>query len=114
MKLTREVPMLETPKIAYNVEVIHDCIVRDTEIYRKFNSKPKKLALFREKKRLLKRPVCVLVHARDIIFCQVVLRFLQNQKKQERSLTVRIFSLQCSQNIFLKKQASRDGIMYLC
>ena len=45
--------MLEPPKIAYNVEVIHDCIVRDTEIYRKFNSKPKKLALFREKKRLL-------------------------------------------------------------
>jgi hypothetical protein len=45
--------MLEQPQIAYNIEIIHDCIVRDTEIYRKFKSKEKKLALYRKKKKLL-------------------------------------------------------------
>jgi len=41
------------PKIAYGIEVIHDCIVRDTDIYGKFKSKEKKLALYRKKKKLL-------------------------------------------------------------
>lgn len=41
------------PQVAYNVQVIHDCIVRDTEIYRKFAAKAKKLSLYRYKQRLL-------------------------------------------------------------
>jgi hypothetical protein len=47
--------MSEQPQIAYGVQVIHDCIVRDTEISRKFDSKSKKLSLYREKEKLLNR-----------------------------------------------------------
>jgi hypothetical protein len=42
-------------KIAYGIEVIHDCIVRDTDIYRKFNSKEKKLALYRKRGKILEK-----------------------------------------------------------
>ncbi len=41
------------PQIAYGIEVIHDCIVKDTDLYRKFKSKVKKRALYRKKKKLL-------------------------------------------------------------
>ena len=47
--------MSEQPKAAYDIEVIHDCIVRDTDLYRRFKSKEKKRALYREKKKLLKQ-----------------------------------------------------------
>jgi hypothetical protein len=47
--------MSEQPKVAYGVEVIHDCIVRDTDVYRKFKSKEKKLALYREKRKILNK-----------------------------------------------------------
>ena len=45
--------MSEQPQVAYNIEVIHDCIVNDTDIYRKFKSKDKKLTLYRKRKKLL-------------------------------------------------------------
>lgn len=45
--------MSAQPKIAYDIQVIHDCIVRDTDIYRTFQTKSKKEKLFREKKKLL-------------------------------------------------------------
>jgi predicted metal-binding protein len=41
------------PRIAYDITVIHDCIVRDTDAYRKFNTKAKKLFLNRERQKLL-------------------------------------------------------------
>lgn len=41
------------PQVAYNIEVIHDCIVRDTETYRKFNSKTKKRSIYRETEKRL-------------------------------------------------------------
>ena len=47
--------MAATPKVAYDVTVIHDCIVRDTEIARQFKTKAKKMALYREKQKLLDR-----------------------------------------------------------
>lgn len=43
------------PRIAYDVQVIHDCIVRDTVIYRTFDTKAKKLSLYREKEKLLNK-----------------------------------------------------------
>jgi predicted metal-binding protein len=43
------------PRIAYDVQVIHDCIVQDTEIYRRFDTRSKKLSLYREKEQLLNR-----------------------------------------------------------
>jgi len=45
--------MLEQPSVAYDIEVIHDCIVRDTDICRKFDSKQTKLELYRKKKKKL-------------------------------------------------------------
>src|SRR3972149_3776850 len=45
--------MLDSPKVAYGIEVIHDCIVHDTDIYRKFDSKKKKLESYRKKKKKL-------------------------------------------------------------
>ena len=45
--------MAEQPKVAYSVEVIHDCIVRDTPLYNKFRSQEKKRVLYRKKKKLL-------------------------------------------------------------
>jgi len=45
--------MPERPRVAYNIEVLHDCIVRDTAIYRTFKSKKKKRALYSKKKNLL-------------------------------------------------------------
>ena len=45
--------MSEQPKVAYGIEVIHDCIIKDTKIYRKFKSKEKKLTLYRKRKKLL-------------------------------------------------------------
>ena len=45
--------MAEQPQVAYSVEVIHDCIVRDTPLYNKFRSQEKKRVLFRKKKKLL-------------------------------------------------------------
>jgi len=45
--------MSSQPAIAYNIQAIHDCIVRDTDIFRKFNSKSEKLALYRKKNKLL-------------------------------------------------------------
>jgi hypothetical protein len=45
--------MSEQPQIAYDIEVIHDCIVKDTDIYGKYKSEKKKLALYRKKKKLL-------------------------------------------------------------
>jgi predicted metal-binding protein len=47
--------MSEQPRIAYGVQVIHDCIVRDTDICRTFDTKSKKLSLYREKQQLLDR-----------------------------------------------------------
>ncbi len=41
------------PQITYGVEAIHDCIVQDTDTYKKFGSKAKKRAVYREKKKLL-------------------------------------------------------------
>lgn len=43
------------PRIAYGVQVIHDCIVRDTDVCRTFNTKSKKLSLYRKKQKLLNR-----------------------------------------------------------
>jgi hypothetical protein len=45
--------MAEQPQVAYSVEVIHDCIVRDTPLYNKFRSQEKKRELYRKKKKLL-------------------------------------------------------------
>lgn len=45
--------MSPQPRVAYDVQVIHDCIVRDTDGYRNFKSKAKKLSLYREKQKLL-------------------------------------------------------------
>ncbi len=45
--------MPSQPKVAYDIEVIHDCIVRDTETYRKFATNKKKLSLYGEKQKLL-------------------------------------------------------------
>ena len=45
--------MAERPQVAYSVEVIHDCIVRDTALYDRFRSREKKRALYRKKKKLL-------------------------------------------------------------
>jgi predicted metal-binding protein len=45
--------MSPKPQVAYNVQVIHDCIVRDNDIYRKFDTKAKKLALYHKKQKLL-------------------------------------------------------------
>jgi len=45
--------MKEQPQIAYNIEVIHDCIVHDTDVYKKYKAKTKKTALYRQKKKLL-------------------------------------------------------------
>jgi predicted metal-binding protein len=41
------------PQITYNIQAIHDCIVRDTEIYLKFSTKAKKLSLYRKRQKLL-------------------------------------------------------------
>jgi len=41
------------PRIAYDIQVIHDCIVRDTDIYRTFTTKSKKLSLYPDKKKVL-------------------------------------------------------------
>ena len=49
------VTMPARPKVAYDVTVIHDCIVRDTDIYRNFKTKARKLSLYREKQKLLDR-----------------------------------------------------------
>jgi len=43
------------PQVAYDVTVIHDCIVRDTDIYRTLKTKARKLSLYREKQKLLDR-----------------------------------------------------------
>ena len=40
------------PRIAYDVQVIHDCVVRDTDVCRTFETKSKKLSLYREKQKL--------------------------------------------------------------
>ena len=40
-------------RVAYDIQVIHDCIVHDTDIYRKFNTQSKKLSLYRKKKKML-------------------------------------------------------------
>ena len=45
--------MAVQPRIAYDVQVIHDCIVRDTDVSRTYDTKAKKLALYREKAKLL-------------------------------------------------------------
>jgi predicted metal-binding protein len=45
--------MPEQPQIAYGIETIHDCIVKDTAIYREFKAKSKKIALYRKTKKLL-------------------------------------------------------------
>ena len=47
--------MSTTPRVAYDVTVIHDCIVRDTEIFRNFKTKARKMSLYREKQKLLDR-----------------------------------------------------------
>jgi predicted metal-binding protein len=47
--------MATVPKVAYDVTVIHDCIVRDTERYRQFRTKAKKMALYRKKQKLLEQ-----------------------------------------------------------
>ncbi len=39
-------------RVAYE-QVIHGCIVHDTDIYRTFNAKSKKLSLYRKKKKVL-------------------------------------------------------------
>jgi hypothetical protein len=41
------------PRITYGIEAIHDCIVADTDVYKKFKSKEKKRSLYRKKKKLL-------------------------------------------------------------
>ena len=45
--------MAVQPRIAYDVQVIHDCIVRDTDVSRTYDTKAKKLVLYREKAKLL-------------------------------------------------------------
>ena len=45
--------MAQQPRIAYDITVIHDCIVRDTDAYRQFNTKAKKLSLYRERQQQL-------------------------------------------------------------
>ena len=53
----REKEMAHQPRVAYDITVIHDCIVRDTDAYRQFNAKAKKLSLYRERQqRLDKHP----------------------------------------------------------
>lgn len=46
--------MSQLPRIAYDIQVIHDCIVKDTEVYQSFN-KASKLSLYQEKKQLLEK-----------------------------------------------------------
>jgi predicted metal-binding protein len=41
------------PRVAYDIRVIHDCIVKDTDIYRTFNTQSKKRSLYRDKKKVL-------------------------------------------------------------
>jgi len=41
------------PQIAYGIEAIHDSIVTDTDIFRKYSSNSKKISLYREKKKIL-------------------------------------------------------------
>jgi len=53
--ISRRTMMSVQPRIAYDVQVIHDCIVRDTDIYRTFDTTSKKLSLYREKEKLLNR-----------------------------------------------------------
>lgn len=55
--------MAEQPQVAYSVEVIHDCIVRDTPLYKKFRAQEKKRVLYRKKKKLLEacRPVASMI-----------------------------------------------------
>ncbi|MDX1779420.1 MAG: hypothetical protein R3339_11120, partial [Thermodesulfobacteriota bacterium] len=55
--------MEKQPQVAYSVEVIHDCIVRDTPLYNKFRSQEKKRVLYRKKKRLLEtcQPVASMI-----------------------------------------------------
>ena len=47
--------MVLRARVAYDIQVIHDCIVQDTDIYRSYNTKAKKLTLYREKKKLLNK-----------------------------------------------------------
>jgi predicted metal-binding protein len=45
--------MRSQPQVTYNIQAIHDCIVRDTESYLKYKIKTRKLSLYREKQKLL-------------------------------------------------------------
>lgn len=47
--------MSPQPRIAYDITVIHDCIVRDTDTFRAFATKAKKRSLYRERQKLLDR-----------------------------------------------------------
>jgi predicted metal-binding protein len=41
------------PQVTYNIQAIHDCIVRDTDISLQYNTKARKLSLYRKKQKLL-------------------------------------------------------------
>jgi len=45
--------MSSQPRIAYSIPVICDCIIRDTEVYRTYDSRTKKLARYHQKQKLL-------------------------------------------------------------
>jgi len=45
--------MKKTPRVTYGIEAIHDCIVQDTDIHRKYSSKGEKASLYRKKEKML-------------------------------------------------------------
>jgi ABC-type multidrug transport system fused ATPase/permease subunit len=58
--------MAHQPRVAYDITVIHDCIVRDTDAYRQLNNKVKKLFLYRERQ-LLSFARAVLIEPKILI-----------------------------------------------
>ena len=46
--------MAAIPRVAYDIQTIHDCVVRDTAIAKKFSTEQKKRRLYHSRQRLLR------------------------------------------------------------